>query len=371
MSAQVAVSLVLLIMAALIINLTRASREQAIGYPVEQLIDLRHPDPSPALRARLAAIPGVRATTSTGNAPLYGFVPRQSALAGNHSLQLGIQQIDAQYLPALSLPILLGRNITEAEAEQQRPVGLVSARTAELLWPGQSPLDQSLTLIDDDANGLETRRLITVIGVVPSVISGLPVTGIDASMLYVPGALGQPGMRDLLLRVDADAGDAILNALSDACMAGPNPQPCQPWRLSDMVTVYRLPLVVASHLAAALGLISLLISGFGLFGVIRFQVHARWREFGIRMALGALPSSVVVLVLRQALKQLRAGFVLGLLLCLGVSVLLSSILGPARAFPPLAYLGVPMLLLLMTVLSASWPAWQATRLSALDALREQ
>lgn len=371
MSAQVAVSLVLLVTAALIIDLTRKSRDLQIGYPIEQLVDLRHPAPDQALRTRIAAVPGVLATASTGNSPLYGFVPRQLVQVDGRSLQLGIQQIDPEYLSALSLPILLGRNFTEAEATQEQPVALISARTADLLWPGQSPLDRQVTLLDTDANGLETRRQVSIIGVVPSVVSGLPVSGVDASMIYLPGALGQPAMRDLLVRVDARAGDALLAALAEACSAGPQAQLCQPWRLSDMVSVYRLPMVVASHLAAGLGLLSLLISGFGLFGVIRFQVHARWREFGIRMALGAAPRSVISLVLWQALRQLRAGLVIGLLLCLGLSAVLSSMLGVGRAFPMLAYLGVPMLLMLMALASASWPAWRATRLSALDALREQ
>ncbi|AVP99633.1 hypothetical protein C7S18_21730 [Ahniella affigens] len=371
MSTQVAISLVLLVLAAMIISLSHKSREIDIGYPTETLVDLRHPSPDAALRARLIALPGVRAVTSTANAPLYGVVPRQQVRVGDRSLALGTQTIAADYFQALSLPIVLGRNFTEAEASQQSPLAMISASTAAALWPGQSPLNQRITVIDTDADGLETAQSVTVIGVVPSVVSGLPLAGIDGTMLYRPGALGQPAMRDVLVRIDAGATDAMLNTLADACVAGPNPQICQPWRLSDMVSVYRLPLIVCSHLAAGLGFISLLISALGLFGVMRFQVRARWREFGIRIALGATPQTVLRQVLRQSLRQIRAGFVLGLVACLGVSLLLVKPIGWLQAFPLLAYVGVPTLLLLVALASAWWPARQAVRLSALEALRER
>lgn len=370
MSAQVAISLVLLVLAAMIINLSMRTRELNIGYPTEALVDVRHPSPDPALRTRLLTLSGVRAVTSTSSAPLYGFVPRQPARVGTHSLALGTQTVDAAYFGALSLPMLLGRNFTEAEAENQSPVAVISASTAAALWPDNSPLNQRITVIDTNADGLETEQSLTVIGVVASVVSGLPMAGVDTTMLYRPGALGQQGMRDLLVRIDASASNLVFNQLADACLAGPNPQICQPWRLSDMVAVYRLPLVVTSHLAAGLGLISLLISALGLSGVMRFQVRARWREFGIRIALGATPKTVLRVILQQSLRQVRTGFIVGLIVCLAISVVLAKPFGWAQAFPALAYLGVPALLLLVALASAWWPARQATRLSALEALRE-
>ncbi|MBK8285335.1 MAG: ABC transporter permease [Ahniella sp.] len=368
MSAQVAVSLVLLITSALIIDATRRADSVEIGYPVQQIIDLRHPSADADLRRHIGQVPGVLNTTAVANAPLYGSTFRTPMRVDGRAEQLALHRVDERYFDVLSIPPLLGRSFRHDEAEHGANVAVISQATARLLWPDASPLGRSIHVLD--ANGEGTPRRVEVIGVVRDVVSGMLMQGVDRSAVYLPGALGQDGVSELVVRVDPSRIDATRRALAAACLDHGSRQPCTPWTLAEMTRVYRLPLVVASTLAASLGAIALLISAAGLFGVVRFQVAARTREIGVRMALGANSKNVLWLVLRQALHHIRSGVVLGMLASLALSGVLASQIGLARAFPVIGYAGVPLLLLAVTLVATALPALRATRIEATEALRE-
>lgn len=366
LSAQVATSLVLLVVAALVVDATRRGDQVDIGYPVSALVDLRGRTADPALRERLLGIPGVRDVGGTASVPLIGVVPRSPARVDGQALSLATHRVDDRYFSALSLEPILGRGFRAEEAEQRAPVAVISHATATRLWPDASPLDRTITFVGDD--GGETR--VQVVGVVRDVVNGLLVQGLDATAVYLPGALGQPDMGQALVRVDPARVPETKAAIADACRLSGQREPCLPWTLAELSALYRLPLAVASTLASALGAVALLISAVGLFGVVRYQVAARTREFGIRQALGAPTQSVLRLVLGDALRQVRLGFVAGLLASIAVSALLAQVIGPGRAFPALAYAGVPLLITAVTLLAAMLPAWRATRVPAMEALRD-
>jgi ABC-type antimicrobial peptide transport system permease subunit len=138
--------------------------------------------------------------------------------------------------------------------------------------------------------------------------------------------------------------------------------------LSALAGRQHLIFAVASTLSLALGITALVICAIGLYGVVRFNVISRTREISVRMAVGARPMEMVRLLISDALRHVRWGVGLGLPLCLLFSLMLRTAFG-AAAFSVLAYLTALLALLLMCVITASFPAREVLRFKALDALR--
>lgn len=367
---QIAASLVLLLAAALIVGTAQRADRLDIGLDVERLVDLRHPAPTPELRARIEQIDGVEGTSATTRTLLMGWQMRRSALVGSNSLSLLFNYVDEQHLRTLGLPLLQGRNFRTDEAANEAPVAMISAATAALLWPNANPLGQRIRFVAD-INDPDARDLdVEVIGVVADIASGLLFTGRDASMVYRPTHLGAANTTDLIVAIDASRSQAVVNALIAACNAMDAKSPCLPMPLPEMLAMQRLPFSIARNISTALGLVALLISAVGLYGVVRFTVASRAREIGVRVALGATPAGVVKLVLRGAVRQVLLGIAIGLPLCLGLSFMLSGPLGHSLAFAPLAYATVPALLLATALLATVLPARRATRIAPTEALRQ-
>ncbi|HWT14510.1 MAG TPA: ABC transporter permease [Patescibacteria group bacterium] len=367
---QIAASLVLLIVAALIVATAHRARHIDTGFDVTRLMDLRHPAADAALRSRIEQIPGVEGSTSAARVPLYGWQSRVPAVVDGQSLPLGMNLVDERYFDTLGVRLSAGRDFRAEEATHRADVAIVSAATAEQLWPGRNPLGQRLKLVGEPGGFVEQDREVEVIGIAADIASGLLFGGLDKTAVYLPAQLGQPLMSDLILAVDPARVEAVTGALVRLCNERNRAQPCEPWRLTQVAAMQRLPFEIARSVATALGLVALLISAIGLYGVVRFTVASRTREIGVRVALGATPLGVVRLVLRGALRQVAWGIALGLPVCLLVSWTLTGSLGRGVAFAPMAYLGVPALLLATALLATVLPARRATRIAPTEALRE-
>lgn len=367
---QIAASLVLLVVAALIVATAHRAQHIDIGFDEQSLVDLRHPAADAELRRRVEQVPGVRGSTAVMRIPLYGWQSRVDAKIEDQSTALGINMVDERFFDTLGITLAAGRDFRADEANHRSDVVIVSAATAASLWPGRNPLGQRLRLIGEEGGFIAKDRDVEVIGVAADVASGLLFTGQDKTAVYLPAQLGQPLMNELVLAVDASRADAVIRDLVSLCNERDRAQPCEPWRLSQVAAMQRLPFEIARSVATVLGLVALLISAIGLYGVVRFNVASRTREIGVRVALGATPSGVVKLVLRGALRQVAWGVALGLPICLLMSWLLIGTLGHALAFAPAAYIGVPLLLMATALLATVLPARRATRIAPTDALRQ-
>jgi ABC-type antimicrobial peptide transport system permease subunit len=140
-------------------------------------------------------------------------------------------------------------------------------------------------------------------------------------------------------------------------------------RLEDYLEFWRAPARVAAIFSAALGGLALLLASAGVYGTVSFAVSRRIREIGIRMAIGADGQDVMRLILRQALRPVLIGALVGLAACAGVSRLLSSFLFGLSSLDPIAFFAVPAFLLAVALLASYVPARRACRVDPMVALR--
>lgn len=395
---QLAFSLVLLVSAGLLVrNLQKLQTidtgfettrlftvEVDLGYArAQQTEDLRQ-----QLATRLRALPGVQAVSRVSRAPLSGQAPETAiVLAGQTDVADKARLPEASYdfvspdhLETLGVPLLSGRNFTEQEANSGAHVVVLSAAAARKLWPQftnpAQALGQTLGIEAGELNPAATLNnaatparfpAYQVIGVARDAITGLVFRRNDP-MVYLPLSPGNPYGEQLLVRTRTDAPRVMaslraeVNALNpDATLAM---KPTAEW-LALQTTPFR----IAANIALALGLAALVLAAIGLYGVMSFVVAQRTREVGIRVALGAEPHGILALFLKQGMRLIAIGLVLGLLGSVGVAQLLRLILVDLSPFDPLTFGGVALSLLLVALVATYLPARRATKVDPMIALR--
>jgi putative ABC transport system permease protein len=314
----------------------------------------------------LRAVPGVVAAGASKTLPLHGGgEPYAVQVEGRPDLKDykppgGAIIVTPGYFAALGIPILRGRDFTDADMETNRPVLLVNRTLARQLWGNADPIGKSVVF------GKDMRS--EVIGLVGDVRQeGLGKAPLGA--MYVPMSLFPRGSMKLYLRTPGDP--AALAASARAAIHGMDPDQA----ISDVApltavisdTVARprfLTLLVGVFGAAAL-----LLAAIGVYGVISFSVARRTREIGVRIALGADRSAVRRLVLREGMTLVAAGLSLGILAALAVSRTLSSVLFETPAQDPLTLAAVVGLLIVVALFACAIPARRAANLDPQEALR--
>jgi macrolide transport system ATP-binding/permease protein len=367
LAGQVAASLVLLILAGVLVRNLQRLEAMHPGFDLNRSFDLQVEPASPALLTRLRSKPGIVGVTAVQQVPLYGRMPRTHIQIGSATFSTGFNFVDDQYFRTLELQPTRGREFLPFEAANSARVTLVSESTAKRFWPGRNPLGQSVRLLpESDASIAGSYE---VIGVVPDVINGWIWESRESAMIYLPGAAGQPRMTSALVRLQ-DPSLANLASLRELCAAVPNASGCEPKSLHDVAGIQQLPFQIAAYLAALLGLLALILTAVGLYSAVSYSVQQRRREIGVLMAIGAPPQGVVRRIVSGTARPLLAGTAVGLPIALILSALAASSVLRIRTFDPVAYLGVPALLLAVAALACMLPLRRALSIDPSVVLRQ-
>jgi putative ABC transport system permease protein len=334
----------------------------------------------------IGAVPGVTAVGATSVLPFSGgwstssFNVEGYVVPPKGSMPWGdVRLITPGYLAALGAPLLKGRFFTAQDVRGTPEVAIVDEELVKTYWPDVDPIGKRITY--DDLTD-STVDWITVVGVVGHTAH----EGLDAEkrvQVYLPLAqaptpfmsfavrtAGAPlaavgGVRAALNTVDPDVALASINQMDELVSLSTGP------RRFSMVL-----LTVFSLMAAALAAI-------GLYGVMAFTVTQRTKELGVRLALGATPVEVQRMVMGQGMRLALVGVAFGLVAAIALTNLLKALdtataLGTAdrllfKVSPhdPLTFLGVPTLLLLVTLLATWLPAHRATMVDPVEALRDE
>ena len=369
---QVAVSLILVLSAGLLTRGLYRAYTIDTGLNLDGITivgyDLRGARYTPAAAAafqaeaiaRIRALPGVRTVAQSGGTPLSDMrTETRFYLRGTDNGRfLEFSQVSADYFTALDLPFTRGRTFNEAEMASERAI-IVTESTAGKLWPGEDPLTQALVL-----DKIERP----VVGVIRDAqLSRLGQT--DTPFVFLPaGPDSQAGLR---LLVAAAPGSVTPRDLQDV-VASLDPQlAVDITSLADNLQVWRAPSWIASMMAVALALLALVLACTGVFGTVAYTVSRRVREIGIRVALGASHDDIVRLIVRQGMRPVAAGIVLGIAGAAAVSSLLVNMLFGLSPHDPVAFVAVTGLLAAIALLACYVPARRALRVEPTTALRAE
>ena len=374
--AQFALSLVLLIGAGLLIrsaiNFGNVSPRFDVAHAisVQTVQDTGSGDTAFQARIseRLRRLPGVSLVAQALREPLRGSLPEASvSLEAGDSGQLKAwyNEVSPEYFNTLGVSLLRGRAFTRREAESESPVAVISAATAHRFWPGDDPLNKSIRITTERFSSggrealLTTSRAVRVVGVANDVISGWLWDGVDPTCIYLPPSRDQAQYYSVLVRV-AGNPKSMLPALRAVVSSTDPTVEFDVLTMEDVMDLQVLPFRVASWSAAALGALGLLLASIGIYGVMAYLVSQRTREIGIRMALGAERRDVLWMMLQEGGRLIAIAIGCGLVLAVGFSRILASMVFKIDATDPLTFVLAPLVLSVVGLFATYLPAHKAT-----------
>lgn len=329
------------------------------------------------LLERSGTLPGVRGVAAVSVPPLGGpnsgrtFTVVGRAEPAPHAVpNTDVRAATPGYFRLMSIPLLSGRDFTGQDDSASALVAIISARTAQLYWPGENPVGATVR-IGDAVRG-PVAQVVGVVGDVrhlsleqdhrPMMYFPQRSTG-SLSMTVVLDAAGDPGDLTALFRREVKALDPALPLSSVRIMDEV---------VADEFSQRRFNVIVLGLLALA----ALLLAGIGLYGVMAYAVRQRNHELGVRLALGAQRGAVVRMVLGESLRLVLGGVVLGLGGALLLNKVLSTQMLSAMLFEvkpgnPVAMLGASALLLGIALLGSFVPARRASRVDPMTTLRQE
>ena len=312
------------------------------------------------LRERIAALPGVVEVAQAECAPLSHDISGGGFTITGRADKISIEynHVSPNYFSVVGIPILRGRGFTATEALNPSGV-IVTESTAQRLWPGEDPLGKTL-------RGY-TGGEYSVIGVAKDAqVSHLGK--LDTSYLYFPAGPLDDSRSYVLVRYATGFKD-VSNDIRQAVRSLDPDVSVDVIKLEDNLAIWRAPSRIVAALSGALGVLALLLASIGVYGMVSYSVSRCVREIGIRMAVGATGADVVSLVLRQAMRPVLIGALAGIVVCAGVSQVLSSMLFGLSAHDPIAFICVPVFLITVALIASSIPARRAMRVDPMIALR--
>ena len=269
-------------------------------------------------------------------------------------------EVGPDYFVTMGIPLVSGREFTNADDEKTAPVAIVNATMAAKYWPGRNPIGERVQTqgrwlqvigVARDSKYRSIRETPTPFFYVP-----LRQNFARAPGLYIRTRMSAETIAPALVR-EVHALDANL-ALSEVIT------------LQEQVDRSTSPQLVAATLVGVLGGLAVLLAALGLYGVMSYAVSQSTRELGLRMALGATPSHLLRLVMSRGLTLTAAGIAGGAAVALASTRLLGYLLYNVSPRDPLSF-GSAFLVITITSLAACFlPAWRATRTDPLRALRD-
>jgi len=320
------------------------------------------------LGVALKALPGVQSAGVSSGIP-FGvgnyttspfMAPGKSALPAGTSVPIDWRTAGPGYFATVRIPLLRGRDFTDADTATAPQVVIVSRGAARTLWGDDDPIGRTVRRV---ADGTE----FAVIGVVGDVRS-TTLNRESPALYYSAGARTWPLM-DVVVRPSGDAA-AIVTAVRqvvrgmDPALPVSNVRPMREW-IATSAAQPRLNAVLLGVFAA----IALLVAAIGTYGVLAYSVSQRTRELGVRMALGADRAGVLRLIVGEGMAVGIGGIVVGVIAAAALGRAISTLVFGVSAWDPGTYAMVTATLALVTLAACVVPAMRASRVDPIIALR--
>lgn len=375
---QVAFSLLLLVVGALMARSLGAATQIDLGYDATRTAQLAVPlemngygaaDGAAFIdegRRRLLAMPGVEAVGLSSRAPLsvnnngFGVIVDGHPSTLERPAAIDGAIVDESYFGTLGLRIIAGRGIEQADREQGRRVAVISEAMARRFWPGT------------DAVGREFRTSregepYRVVGVVADYRVDTPGES-PKPYIHLPLPLHFT-YATVLVRTSLPANAMLPELQRELRLLAPDLVFLEASTLADAVNLRIFPVRAGAWLIGSAGVLALLLAAIGLYGVVAFSVSRRLREIGIRRALGADAAGIMGLVLRRGIILVAAGGVIGAVLAAAGARALASALY-VGAFDAASFAIALAALVAVAAVANGVPAWRASRVDPMVVLRD-
>jgi predicted permease len=382
--AQVAGSIVLLIVAGLFTRSLQRAQRMDLGFNPTRVLNVTM-DPHEAgyneaqgrefyknLLLRVRALPGVQSASLAFSFPTGQFTDNDTVYVEGHLPRPGeapptiaTNPVSPDYFKTMEISILSGRAFLDSDTAEAPPVAVINQTMAHQLWPDEHALGRRFRM-----NG-ESGRLVEVVGIARD-SKYQDVLAESIPYMYLPLAQNYISIETLQVRTQG-APESVIRSVEDQVH---NLAPGLPVFGAETMTqalnggaagfyVFHL----AAYLAAGLGILGLTLALVGVYGVISYSTGQRTHEIGIRMALGARPGDIWRIVFRQAVAIVVVGALFGILAALGLTRAMGSFLYGVSAHDPLTYLGVTTLIAGVTLAACYIPARRAMKVDPMEALR--
>ncbi len=403
MVSQLAFAVVLMIGAGLLLQTLRDLLRQNPGFNASQVVTANIYLPNPndphvapyrtfaqqvpfnrELLRRANAIPGVQMAAITSNLPAADTINGDASAFGttNHNsleiedrpaessgnLSAEVIRVSPDYFRVIQTPLVEGRFFTEGDENGKLPVVIIDEATARRYWPDHDPVGRRLRIrLRFGPNPV--NQWSTVVGVVKNIkhdgldVDGVPhiyvplnqYIGLSLSLVLrtsLPASTLEPQIRGAVQSIDPGLpvfGITSMDEILDASLASRR---------------------FSANLVAGFAGGALLLASTGIYGLLAFMVGQRSREIGLRLALGAQRADVLRLVLGKGATLAGLGIVIGVIFSASAASLMASLLYGVRPRDPAVFLTVPLLLLVVAIAASYVPAWRATKVDPIVALRE-
>jgi predicted permease len=377
---QMAITAILLVLAALLTRSLIAAQNASVGFPVDRLalvaIDtsmVQYSDEKSrqffdGALARMTAIPGVESAALATRPPFSVNYNRWNIWidgrhrAGEPGDPVEVTTISSDYFKTMGVAILQGRGFTSADRPDTPRVAIANEALARSFWPGESAVGKTFRARGADG------PVFTIVGVAADykvTTVGEPPT----PFLHLARDQRTNPYSAIVARTHGDAGALLRDMRRELLALEPNLVFVESQTMEAEMATTLFPIRAGAWLVGLVGGMAMALAAIGLYGVIAYSVARRTREIGIRMALGAQPSAVLGLVMKEGLTVAAVGLLAGSLAAVAATRLVAGMLYGVGAADPVSWAGAAVVLLGVSSLANLIPARRASRVDPSEALR--
>ena len=370
---QMAMSLVLLAAAAICVRAQYTMFAAGPGFEIEHVLAMRIGSPTDGWAFRRTLEQRLRGVAGVVSVCYAQFLPferedsedvRPSGQARGTGRLVSTNFVSPNFFESLGIPIVRGRAFEERDttSDHTGSFAIVSEAFAHEFWPGEEAIGKVI----------EAPERLQVVGVSQDSRSARYGEQDGPQLFRLQNPNGLTG--SLMVRFQGDSGQ-VARGVGDALYDMGSVENSTPQTLKSIMDLAASGFLAIAEMVLFLGIAAVGLAVVGVYGVAAFATSRRTKEFGIRMALGAVKADIIHLVLRTGAKPIAGGLLAGLCLALGASYALAKLMKNAPfvldTHDPLAYFVVSLLLVLSSTVAMLIPTLRATRANPVHALREE
>jgi predicted permease len=322
--------------------------------------------------AGVQSLPGVQAAAYTSGLPMVltgGIagveIPGEEVRRNRRTEGVSLRYVTPQFFATLGIPIVRGRGVEDGDRPGRPDVAVVSESFVRRYWPNDDPIGKTFRVRGREPAVVGVARDIKVRGLErtnePQLYLAAPQAPSVLGILYIP--------KDLIIRA-AGRPEALIPAVRDVIRRVDPEQPVSDVRvLRDVVAGQTADRRAQLGVLSALAALALLLTGTGIYGLLAFMVAQRWREIGVRLALGAEPGRVGRMIVGEAARLALLGVVPGVLVAYAAARGMSALFFGIAPSDPLTLTSGALVVMLVTLAGSLAPALRAVRVSPAVAMR--